>query len=165
MATVIQTTFVQVTFVHIRKISAVTDSIFTRLFGPNVLILVRPKIVLHKIFQTQNFLDPIFFWTQIFFNLYLLDKIFFDLTFFNPNFFNQSFFCQAPVLPGLSIALLSVLDRLDPDRNKSKIHYRLANTTFKATRDHLRSYPFTKPNQIYQTEPNLPNHSYKTKSA
>ena len=56
MVTFVHETFVQATFVHIRNISAVTDPILTKLFGPDFL-------------QALNFFGPKILLTQSFFGL------------------------------------------------------------------------------------------------
>ena len=67
MVIFVQSTFVLATFVHIRNISAVTESILAKL---------GPKFLEAQNFCIQNCLDPKFCWTLIFWT-----KIFWEITF------------------------------------------------------------------------------------
>ena len=65
LVTLVQATFVLATFVHIRNISAVTDQILTKLFGPNILgvLLFSTKILFEQnavpqIFGTLKSIGP-----------------------------------------------------------------------------------------------------------
>ena len=69
--TFVQTTIVQVTFVHIRNISADTDSILTKKIDLNIL---EPDHVTQKKFDLKfvglkQFLDPKFIWPKVMFDL------------------------------------------------------------------------------------------------
>ena len=80
MVTFVLATYALVAFVHISNISAVTDLILTKLFGP---------IFGGLIYEDQNFLaKPLF--TQIFFeaNIFLTKNLL-DLHFFEPDFFSD----------------------------------------------------------------------------
>ena len=59
MVTFVQATYALVTFVQISNISAVTGPILTKLFGPNlcvVIIFVDQNVLVQNFFQTQNFI-------------------------------------------------------------------------------------------------------------
>ena len=72
--TFVRATFLLATFVHIRNISAVTEHILTKPFGPNflhALISLDPKFCWPTNFWSQNFLDRRFWdskflWTKNF---------------------------------------------------------------------------------------------------
>ena len=72
--TFVQSTFVPVTFVHIRNISAVSGLTVTKMFGPNFLGVI---IFVEKMFLDQTCLDPNFFGPKFFFR---------DLHFWTSNF-------------------------------------------------------------------------------
>ena len=86
MVTFIQATFVLATFVQIRNVSAVTELILTKKFGPNILralIFLDELLVLPKFFWNKNFFGPQHF----------LDPTFFGPTFFwIPNSFQSKIF-------------------------------------------------------------------------
>ena len=100
--TIVQETFVLVTFVHMSNLSAATEPIFKKLFGPNFLggrIFFRPKFCyiqsfwepkfldLH-IFGAKIFLDPKSFWTKLFWTQkFVGPKILLCQNFFGNKFF------------------------------------------------------------------------------
>ena len=119
----VQPTFVLVTSIHIRNISAVTDSILTTLLRLALKIVfdfsfLEPdhftqnfgtqNLLDSKFFGRQNFMDLKFFWTCIFLTLIYWTKTYWDLTFFLPkivldptllglNFFRHGLFLDQKV--------------------------------------------------------------------
>ena len=95
MVTFVQARYALVTFVQINNISAVTDPILTKFFGPNFggpfldQGIFIPKSFWPKFFLTRfsfdlNFFSPNFFWTKL-----LLTKVFFGPKFFWTRFFSD----------------------------------------------------------------------------
>ena len=80
--TFVKETFVLVTFVHIRNISAVTDPILTKLCEPTFLYL--------EIIWTQNFVGPHFFDPK-FYRPKIFGPNFFTFIFLAPDFWTQFF--------------------------------------------------------------------------
>ena len=128
--TFVKETFVLVTFVHIRKISAVTDPILTKLCEPKFFApgnYLDPKFCWTSFFWTHNFLDPKyrdlffltwFFWLLIFEPKFLRNKIFWNWKFSLPKlFWTWNFF-------GLNILLTKIfLDSISFTQNLPKIMF------------------------------------------
>ena len=70
-------TFIQATFVHISHTSAFNDSIFTKLFGPNIQGFL---IFVNTFFLEQNSFGQNIFRTNFFFG----PNLFYDLNFLEP---------------------------------------------------------------------------------
>ena len=82
-------TYVMATFIHISNISAVTEWILTKHFGPNFLLtklFLHPKCFWTKIFFYFNFFCQILVYRNIF-DFRLNQNFFWDQNLFRPDFF------------------------------------------------------------------------------
>ena len=128
MVIFVQSTFVLATFVHIRNISDVTESIFTKNFC--IQNLLDPKS-----FWTQIFSEPTFFWGTKFFSHqnFFGPKIFLTPQIFsNPKLFSdsKSYLTQNELQ---LLVYLSTFDRVSTLRTKLPCTvYRVSSKTHSA---------------------------------
>ena len=97
-------TYCLAAFVKISNISAVTDPILTKLFGPNflwVIIFVHQNIFGINFFRPKPFSQSNFFQTQIFLaqQFHLNPKFFQTQNFLDPRFLRQRSFFKLKILP------------------------------------------------------------------
>ena len=100
--TFVKATYVLAKFVHISNISAVTDPILNKLFGPNflgvIIFVLGPNFFGPKFFQTQNLFQAQNLWSG---NFIGLTKIVRAQKNFQPKFFQTQIFFTPKIFFGL----------------------------------------------------------------